>query len=205
MTRELSNNYIVNGFPWFGTKLGDDSMQTAIEASTNHPVLFVKMEFDSGDVNFHSGVGEITWGGDTYSGTGKLGSVSGIEENSDLTRTPITLGLSGLPTDLLAGLLSENYQGRQATVYIGYLSMTTYTLVSDPIILYRGIIDTPIVEEGETFSISLTVESKFAQWDRPKVRRYTHQDQRSRHAADTFFQYMEQGVEKQIIWGAKTP
>lgn len=204
MTRQLSSSYIVNGFPWWGTR-EDNATEVASEAAANHPIVFVKLEFDSGNVNLHSGHGTISFGGDSYTGAGRLGTITGIEENSELARTPITLTLSGLPTDLLAALLSEHYQGRMATVYHGYLSMTTYQLVGEPVILYRGLMDSPTTEQGETLTISLGVESRFAQWDRAKERRYSNEDQRSRFPSDTFFQHMEQGVEKQIVWGAKAP
>ena len=204
MTRDAGDNYIVNGFPWWGTK-SYQPITAEATAATNHPVYFVKLAFDSGDVNFHSDVGEITWGGDTYTGAGRIGAITGIEETSDLSRTPISLTLSGLPTDLLSAVLSEHYQGRIATVYLGYLDMTTYQLVADPIILYRGLMDIPRVRQGETLSIALSVESRFAQWDRPVIRRYYNEDQRSRSSADTGLQNVEQSTEKQIVWGGPSP
>jgi hypothetical protein len=204
MARIFSSNYIVNGFPWWGTR-PDTLMLNEAEGDVNHPVWFVKLAFDAADVNFHSGLGDITWGGDVCTGTGAIGSISGIEENADLSRTPITLGLTGLPNTLLAAFLDEHYQGRMATVYIGYRDMTTHQLVSDPIILYRGLMDVPRVKRGEKFDITLTVESRFAQWDRPQVRRYTDADQKSRYPEDTCFEGSEQDADKQVIWGGKAP
>jgi hypothetical protein len=202
MARDFSNNYLINGFPWWGTR-PDSLMMEASESATNHPITFVKLSFDSADVNFHSGLGDITWGGDTYTGTGRIGSISGIEESAELGRTPITMTLEGLPTTLLAAFLAEQYQGRTATVYFSYLNMTTYQLVETPIILFRGLMDTPSFSQGETLTITLSVESRFSQWDRPQVRRYTNEDQRSRYPSDTGFQAVEQSTEKKIVWGQK--
>ena len=203
MPREFSTNYIVNGFPWFGTK-EDTAMLLASEAATVAPVYFVKLQFDSADVLFHSALGDITWGGETYTGTGTLGAISGIEENADLVRTPISLSLTGLPNTLLSAFLNEQYQGRLATIYIGYLGLETHTLVDDPVIIYRGMMDVPKTRRGKTFSISLNIESRFAQWDRPQVRRYTNEDQRSRYSDDTGLQFVEQSTENQITWGGKS-
>jgi hypothetical protein len=175
---------------------------TATQASTVHPVLFLKMEFDGGDVNLHSELGSITWGGDTYTGVGKLGGVSPAEEVSDLSSSPINLTLSGLPLDLVSTLFNEQYQGRLATLYVGYLNMTTRVLVDTPAILYKGLIDTADFNQGKTFSITLSVGSRFAAWDKPVIRRYNNATQQSRFPGDTGLQYIEQTTNKTIIWGA---
>lgn len=204
MSRDLTQNRVVQGFPWWGTK-DNPSAQIQSEAASNHPVIFVKLSFDDADVNFHSDHGTITWGGEDYTGVGRIGEITGIEENCELSRTPISMTLGGLPNDLLAIFLAEQYQGRKATVYLGYLDMTTYRLVDDPIVIYRGLMDSPTVKRGETTSITLTVESRFAQWDRPLIRRYNNEDQRARYSGDTGLQAVEQSTEKQIVWGAASP
>jgi hypothetical protein len=202
MTRELSSNYLVNGFPWWGT-VEDNAMEIACAASTIHPVAFVKFEFDGGDVNLHTELGDITWGGDTYTGVGSLGSVGVSEEVSDLSNTPLNLTLSGIPNDLISILLNEYYQGRRATLYLGYLDMTTRQLVADPIILYRGLIDTADIQQDKTCTVTLSVQSRFAAWDVPLIRRYNNADQQARYPGDKGLQFVEQAVDKQIIWGGK--
>jgi hypothetical protein len=179
----------------------DVATEAASEAAVIEPVFFVKLAFDAGDVNFHSRIGDITWGGDTYTGTGALGGIDRIEEDSELARTPVSMTLSGLPTTLIAALLTENYQGRLATIYIGYFDTTTKQLVADPIILYRGLMDTPTFAQGSTLSITLSVESRFAQWDRPLSRRYNNADQQGFFPGDTGMSFVEQSTEKQIAWG----
>lgn len=184
--------------------------QTASQADTIHPVLFVELMFDSAPVRFHSELGDIAWVGNTYTGTGVLGQVSAADEDSELARTPITLSLSGLPIDnpdgeseLISVLLNEQYQGRQATVYLGYLDLTTRELVDDPFILYRGRMDTPQVELGESVGIQLNVESRFAAWDRARGRRYNNADQQSLYPGDRGLEFVEQSVGKEIVWGQK--
>jgi hypothetical protein len=177
--------------------------QTASQASAIHPVLFVELMFDDGAVRFHSELGDITWGGNTFTGAGRLGSISAVEEESELSRSPLTMTLSGLPTDLLSVLLNQHYQGRQATVYLGYLDLTANQLVDDPFVLHRGRMDTPQVEQGETLSISLSVESRFAAWDRPVSRRYNNADQQSLYPGDRGLEFVESSVDRQIAWGTK--
>lgn len=188
MTRDISNDN-----------------QTASEASTIAPVLFLDLGFDNGTVRMHSWLGDITWDGNTYTGIGQLGAVSPVEEDAELTRTPLKLTLSGIPTAMISIVLNEQYQGRSATLYLGYLNPSTLQLINDPLILYRGRMDTADIEQGENLTVTLSVESRFAAWDRPLVRRYNNADQQSRYPGDRGLEFVEQSTEKQIVWGGIVP
>lgn len=182
-----------------------DGTRIASAASTIHPVVFVKMRFDGGNVNLHTELGDIAFNGDTYNGVGKLGGIGAMEENSDLSRTPISLSLSGLPNDLITILLSEQYQGRLATIFLGYLDLSTRILVATPTIIYQGNMDTANFSIDQTFSISLSVESRFAAWETPLIRRYNNSDQQSRYPGDTGLEFITQAADKTIWWGQPTP
>lgn len=173
----------------------------AAAAPTVHPVLFVKLALDAGTVLVHSELGDISFGGDTYTGIGKFGGMGAAEESSDLSRTPISLTLSGIPNDLIAIVLGQYYQGRRATVFLGYLDLTTRVLVDTPTILYRGNIDAADIQQDKTCTVTISVESRFAAWDKPLVRRYNNSDQQSRYPGDLGLQFIEQTADKQIIWG----
>ena len=54
------------------------AMQAEHAKSTVHPVFFVKSEFNDGDVFLWSGRGVISWNGETWTGSGKLMSISGF-------------------------------------------------------------------------------------------------------------------------------
>ncbi|WP_435007979.1 hypothetical protein P12x_005245 [Tundrisphaera lichenicola] len=177
---------------------------SAAQAPEIHPVLFFKMEFDSANINLHSDLGTIVWGGDTYTGVGRLGNISTADEVSDLSSSQINLSLSGLPLDLAGVLFNEQYQGRLATLYLGYLNLTTRVLVDTPAILYKGLIDTADFSQDKTFGITLSVGNRFAAWDKPVIRRYNNATQQSRFPGDTGLQYIEQTSNKTIIWGSAT-
>jgi hypothetical protein len=181
----------------------DSATLTAAQLDPIHPVLMAKLEFDGGDVLAHSRLGNITWGGDTYLGIGQFGGVSSSEESSDLSRTPLNLTLSNIPGDMGAIVLGEHYQGRRATLYLGYINPSTQQLVGDPAILYRGRIDTAEIEQGDTFTVSISIESRFAAWDKPIIRRYNNADQQSRFPGDRGLEFVEQAADKQIVWGGK--
>lgn len=175
--------------------------QNASSASVILPVYFVALNFGSGNVFLHTQLGTISWGGNDYIGTGGISGISPVDEDTDLARSTLQLTLFGLPDNIISIVLNESFQGRTATIYFGYLNLTTHILVDNPFIVFRGRMDTASVEQGETCSVSLTVESRFAAWDRPLVRRYNNADQQSRFPGDRGLEFVEQTTEKQIVWG----
>jgi len=61
--------------------------------------------------------------------------------------------------------------------------------------------DTMDVELGTTASITVAAESRLADWDRPRVRRYNAADQNISYPSDKGFEFVPQMVEKSIRWG----
>ena len=184
-----------------GTRDAAAGTITASQASTIHPVVFAKLEFDSGTVAVHSELGDLTFGSVTYTGVGRFGTIGTAEESSDLSRTPITLTMSNIDQAMGSVVLGEYYQGRLATVYLGYLNMTTRALVADPAIIYKGLINNAQIDQGKTFSVTISIESRLAAWERPITRRYNNADQILRYPGDKGMEFVEQAVNKPIIWG----
>lgn len=174
--------------------------QAASEASTNAPVALVKLEFPDGDVCLWTGWGTLSYGGDTYTGAGDLGFIGPIDEDSDLTRNTMELGLRGLPNDIVAVVLGQQYQGQPATVYLGYLDLTTRQLVDTPV-GFTGKMDTPTIGLGTECQVRLTIEDEFAVFDKPNTRRHNDADQQSRYPGDRGLEFAEKAVEQEIVWG----
>lgn len=181
----------------------DPATLAAAGAAVTYPVEMVDLEFASGTVRFHTWIGDLVWNGNTYTGTGTLGGISGIEETSEPSRSTTTLTLRGVPNDIIAIALNEHYQGRPCTVREGRLNATTLQLAGTPWVKRRGLMDTMRIRQGQDCSIALTVESEFSQWDRPVVRRYTDADQQSRYPGDRFFEFVEKMADKTVYWGQK--
>lgn len=186
-----------------GTRDADSDTITAAAAEEIKPVLMAKLEFDSGDVLAHSRLGDITWNGDTYLGIGQFGEVSSAGEPSDLSRSSLSLTLSNIPGTMGALVLGEYFQGRRATLYLGYLDADN-ALAGDPVILYRGRMDNARIRQGgDTFTVTVNIESRFASWDKPLVRRYNNAYQQSVYPGDKGFEFAEQSAEKNVVWGGK--
>lgn len=174
----------------------------ATQSKVPIPIHFAELDFESGFVRAHTALGTITWGGYDWLGVGKLGNVSTIEESAELSRRTTTYTLGGVPSDLISVVLGENYQGRPAKLYLGFLNPTTGQLVADPDLLDQGKMDISDIEEGATCTVSITAESRVAAWDRPVIRRYTNAEQQARFPGDKGLEFTDQ-AKKEINWGRK--
>mgnify|MGYP003113231142 FL=1 len=156
-------------------------------------------------LNIWNGIGDLAFGGNTYTGTGDLLSISAITETSDVQATGIDVNLTGIKTSFIAIAKNHEYQGRPLTVSLGAFNASG-SLIADPVIVFSGFMDTmTISESGNHSSISVSVENKLVSFERAKVRRYTAEDQKIDHANDKGFEFVTAIVQKEIIWGRPTP
>jgi hypothetical protein len=169
------------------------------------PAYFVRMVFDSSVLNIWSGIGDLAFGGNTYTGTGDLLSISEITETADIQATGIKVSLTGIKTSFIAIAKDQDYQGRVLNVSLGAFDASG-SLIADPVIVFSGFMDTmTISESGQYSTITVSVENKLISFERSKVRRYTAEDQKIDHPTDKGFEFVTAIVQKQIIWGRATP
>jgi len=164
------------------------------------PIILVKMQFDSGIVTLWGGRGDLVFNSETYLGVGDLGRFSEVEEGIEQRSYGITYEISGIPASFVSLALSEELQNRKAEFWLGFFD-DDYALIVDPILMFRGRMDTMDIQIGETATISITVESRLIDWNRPRIRRYTDADQQERFPGDLGFQFMSDASEREINWG----
>ena len=160
----------------------------------------VDLAFDSGNMRLWTGYGDKTINSQTYTGTGNLLTIDGLEEASDLSARGTTLTLSGLDSTIVTYALTEEYQGRLVTIYWGVGSNTVE--------VFSGYMDKMTIQDaGDNATISLSVESRLITLERANVRRYTSESHagvrtaKGLTGADTFFDWVTKLQDKQIVWG----
>lgn len=176
---------------------------TEITSSKIEGVLFLKLEFDSpNELFFWTGIGDQIFNGDTYNGVGDLLSIEDVEETALLKAAGVTFQLSGISSEILALALDENYQERIATLYFGAFD-SNKDLISDTFQLFSGRMDTMTIESnGEQLTIALAVENRLIDLERPKIRRYTTEEQKELFPGDLgldFVTSLNDG--KVLVWG----
>ena len=160
----------------------------------------VELYFDSAtgyytNLPFESG---FLYNGNTYIPDRGLGSVSNLSE-SEGQAGGMVLTLAGVTEAHIAGLLTEPVQGRKAIVRMAILDNSVQPPVArvDDVI-YSGLMDVQIFDEQQA-SISVTLESRFIEWDKPNLFRFTDEDQRQRYVGDGFLKHIASMESKQII------
>lgn len=175
------------------------AVDAALAAGNVTYAILIELAFDSGTVYMCQETYNITWNGHTYLGVAQVGTIEPVQEAGELE----SLGMKGTlfcsPTSL-GYALNEEVQGRGCTMRLALMD-SSHQIIPDPIVCFVGRMDTMDVELGDTASITLTAESRFAAWNVPNVRRWNHEDQTSEHPSDRFFEFVPQMVEHQILWG----
>lgn len=170
-------------------------------AAENVPLLVLaQLDFDSGTTRVTNNAFDVQWNGYTWLGAGNLGSAEAVQEGADLQAYGLVLRLSGIPEGQLAIALDEQYQGRGATIWAAPLD-ANHRIIDEPVIVFKGRMDTMPISMGATGSIELNLESRLVDWERPRVRRYNDADQQQEYPGDFGLQFVEQMVEKELVWG----
>lgn len=177
------------------------AMLSAIQSGILRPAYFVSMTFRSGVANIWTGFGPITWNSITWQGQGKLLSISAIEEGSTVAARGISIGLSGIPTDMLTDAISDFKIAAPVLVYFGLFDAAG-ALIADPVQAWGGRMDKPKVRwTGPTATIDIACETKFIEMNTAVDRRRTHDDQQLDHPGDLVFSFVAGLQEKPINWG----
>lgn len=154
---------------------------TAFNDDSTNIFYAVEFAFDSGIVRLWTGYGSITIEGDTYYGLGKCLGISSIEETSQMAVTGISIAVSGIAgtetgdSDLITEALNEPVQGRRVICYLGTLNNQR---VSSHYQIFEGLVNTlQVSDSGETSTISIRCDSRFAEFMRSSTIRYTDVEQ----------------------------
>ena len=136
----------------------------------------------------------------TYSSSAFLVGASSFEEQTDISKTTISLSLSGVDTSFISVVLGENIVNDTVTIYRGLLNSSN-SIIADPILLYQGNIDTFEVTETETQSnVKLIVVSHWADFDKKSGRKTNNSSQQRFFSADVGMDFSSQTV-LDIKWG----
>lgn len=163
-------------------------------------LCFVECDFPSGFVRVTNAPFDVTWNSATWKGVGALGQVQEVKEVLGLEATGHSFTLSGIDSTKIATALGENYQGRTAKMWIGFIAAGA--IVADPFQALRGRMDTMPIRYGKTATVTVNVENRLAAWGRAKYRRFADADQQAEFPGDLGLQYVtEMASGKEVRWG----
>jgi hypothetical protein len=186
------------------TRAGIDSAITS-RLGQDHQELFfaVKAEFDTDDILVWTGNDDLVINSETYSGAGSLLSISNVEDTLDLKPTGISIALSGMDADVLNMALTENYQNRDISVFMGFL-MGGSNEVAGVLKVFAGrMMSLDVTDSMDGAVVAITAENRLIDLERPSNLRYTAESQKFIDSGDTSLNRVQQLQDKQIAWGQK--
>ncbi len=177
-------------------------MLAAITAPQWNPAIFVQMAFSSTTVYVWSGIGTISWNGNTWTGLGSLLSIGNVmEDGATVEARGIVITLSGLDSTLLPNVIGEVQLGLPVTVWLGALSAAK-TVIASPLILWSGGIDQPTISvSGETATMAIACENLLVSMNVPVDRRYNAIDLQSQWPNDLGLLFVPSLLETNLLWG----
>lgn len=183
-------------------RTSNTSLIASTQSAEFKPFHAVELQFYDGIHNvatplyFWSGVGNITNNGKTYAGVGQFLNVSDIEEAAEMKATGITISLSGVPEAVLQAALLHEYSGRVGKVYFGMVGNANWDEV------FTGLMDTmEINDEATSSTITLSLESRLIDLQRPNPVRFTVESHQLLSAGDEFFSFTANLQDQQPEWG----
>lgn len=164
-----------------------------------YEVVLVKLEFDT-PVYVHSGIGSISYGGNTYLGVGRFGGISGTRESEALGPSAITLTLDGITSAQITEALDSGNLYDPVTIYVGY-RQDAGTLVDDPWILWKGWYEFASVVLDSESSVNIVCQHDLAILDEKGGDRYSDEDQQDKYTGDIGFAFAHDMGSVNLIWG----
>lgn len=148
--------------------------------------IFAALDFPTGMVRAHSGIGTITWGTYDWTGVGQFGGVDAVTEDFTGIARPVRLTLSGVDVSLLDEVVDQTYQNRTVTLYAGFINTETGALAATPEVAWEGRMDVAtITAEPGSGTITMNCEPRLRR--EPRISRYTNEDQQLLYSGDRFF------------------
>jgi hypothetical protein len=176
------------------------AFDAAVAAGNVPAIVFVEMDFPSDFLRVNNSPITIAWNGYDWLGVGHLGSIDAINEGASLESRGLAFRISGVPAANIAIALGVQYQGRDCKVWFAPLD-ADHQVIADPVLVFHGRLDTMDIDLGETATITVSAESRLADWNRPRVRRFNHEDHQIDYLGDLGFEFVPRLAEAEIRWG----
>lgn len=191
MARELKNS--------LETKLAARSVFAAdlIELHLSTPLYFTSTNID---IDFDSDTAPDS-GANTYLAQGQFLFFSNITESSDLRVGQIDMTFTAVDTTTLALLINNSYMNKRVVIYRAVLDGDYSFTADDVFTVFDGnIMGYSINETNDTATVTITVASQFADFERTSGRKTNPASQQIHFSTDKGMDFSAQIV-KDLKWG----
>lgn len=179
------------------------TLATAIAQAVVPVAFFAEFAFASGTVRMWTGLSNLTWDGHTWLPAGDFGGLSPVDETTEVGAAGLTFTLSGVPSTLVATALGDAYRGRTCKLWLATIDAGA---VAGASLIFGGRMDVMKIDDGgETSVVTIQAENRLIDLTRPRIVRYTDEEQQRLFPGDLGLQYVAKLAEKPIYWGVPSP
>lgn len=172
---------------------------SAIQSTELQSVILYEGAWATGTARFWTGIGELSWNGQTWTGLGNLAGVSEISETAETRIEGVELSLSGVPTSELARALGSARQGLPCTLYFGVVGADG-TVTADT--QFVGRMDAvSFAEDGQGATITVRYVSRLADMRKANSRRYDDADLQAEYSGDKGLEFIASIQDVSITFG----
>lgn len=192
------------------TRFTQPANQAAFEQEHIDFAIAAQLNFTSGIVRAHMGVGDLIIGGNTFTGVGSVGSggfgsVSSMSEKTDARDTgELYVSLSGVDPVMMGKVPQRSeYYGQFASVY--FIPINTATMLplspAEPAI-FEGFMDLLAYSRKQgAASIQVTIKHYDSLFQKTIGLLYTDESHKSLFPTDNFFDQVASLTNKKAQWG----
>lgn len=165
--------------------------------------MLMHVAHPSGTVRVWDGIGDFSFGGNTYLGVGGLGMVQGLSDSADIQQHEITCTLNNVP---LSAMRTDDgdVRGVEANVYAVLVKEDGTTLASREVFTgYGDVLKSKM--HGDVASFTLTLRGLLADWSAAPRAYYSPSDQKRIHAGDEGFAYINQLQDSTVSGWSNAP
>jgi len=176
-------------------------LETALSADSPSLALLVFVDWPGSPLYAWTGVGSISWNGQTWIGTGVLGQIDKVADSVDKSDIGVELTLNYLDDDLRNEIVTTDPVGADASIYLAL--MTVAGQVDETYEIFPGFVDEiSILDAGETGAITVRLASELARMARPLAYQLTDAHQKDLFPGDRGMEFASKMGEP-VFWGRK--
>lgn len=178
------------------------AMQSAIAGGTVTLALLFQASFTGGTVYAWTGIGNLSWNGQTWQGLGTLISFDQVDETDDVKAQSVILVVKGVSPGDISTALGQLANGQAGLIYLACFDAGG-NLLASPRVIFRGRLDIGEIDDSnpDAPQINLTYEHELVDLERPREWRFTHQQQQQLYPGDNGLQYIAGLQDTEITWG----
>jgi hypothetical protein len=151
---------------------------------------FLKLQWPSGWLYVHSGMGERVYKGNTYLGVGELGTIGQVSEDGKGNAKRLSISLSITDPTLVRDVLADDPIGNGAELDIVVLDENLNIIDGD--LLFSGTIGDLDVVKSRIAKVTISLVDWLEIWNRPiENNMYSDAAQQALYPGDKFFDQVE--------------